>query len=485
MLSGYGFELFNLNLTIDDEVLGSIDHSSIYITTGRWGQYLLAKYLLPQPVIPFVPLFIALFFFLCSVLLLLDNWNLKNNYERIMVGSTALAFPTMGFMLTFSAINFGIGISLFCIVLAYVIFMKYEKMNSYYGVFPAAFAISIYQGIAIVLPTLFLIHLLLDSVYKETQKINWHLIYRMITFSILSFSLYVLAAKISLFLINHELWYVDSYFSFKQIYLNFADVFSRTIQVMSDTYSGSYSIFGSSLSALPFLIILSITGFSVSLAKMNTSISVKLFIFFLYILLISLPFIPGLFAKGTISIRFLIGVPFTIAGILALGFSYRSKFFRLAFLSTTAITLFQSVVSLNTLFSSSALALEADRNLAGRLLSSIHSTLYEYNDTPPVFFEVVGHISRPSTRLNPKIETFGASFYEWDGGSSGRILFFLKTIEQLNLNQLPDSRKKEFFDKAKLMPDWPKHGSIVVIGDTLVIKLGQYTEQQLIVIHSN
>ena len=62
-ICAYGFELFNFNLTIDEEIHATrIAPALAWITQGRWGTYVLNKFLLPYTVIPFVPLFTALLF---------------------------------------------------------------------------------------------------------------------------------------------------------------------------------------------------------------------------------------------------------------------------------------------------------------------------------------------------------------------------------------------------------------------------------------
>ena len=48
-LTVYGYELFNINLTIDEELLGlRTEISPGFITSGRWGGFVLTKLLLPR-----------------------------------------------------------------------------------------------------------------------------------------------------------------------------------------------------------------------------------------------------------------------------------------------------------------------------------------------------------------------------------------------------------------------------------------------------
>jgi len=41
------------------------------------------------------------------------------------------------------------------------------------------------------------------------------------------------------------------------------------------------------------------------------------------------------------------------------------------------------------------------------------------------YLEIIGYYERPETSITPKIEAFGASFFEWDQGNVYRIVYFL------------------------------------------------------------
>ena len=71
-IAAYGFELFNLNLTIDEEIHAFASQDTMWIAQGRWGMFVLNRLLIPYPIIPFVPLFVALLSHVAAVLILLS-----------------------------------------------------------------------------------------------------------------------------------------------------------------------------------------------------------------------------------------------------------------------------------------------------------------------------------------------------------------------------------------------------------------------------
>jgi hypothetical protein len=95
-LCAYGFELFNFNLTIDEEIHATYSEPVFgWIEEGRWGMYLLNKFVIPYTVMPFVPLFIALVFHICAILLMLDAWQVTDIQDQIIVGAVRITFPIL------------------------------------------------------------------------------------------------------------------------------------------------------------------------------------------------------------------------------------------------------------------------------------------------------------------------------------------------------------------------------------------------------
>jgi len=158
VIAAYGFELFNLNLTIDEEVHAFSSQEYAWIAQGRWGMFLLNKFLLPQPVIPFVPLFVALLFHVLAIFLLLNSWDVDSQLEMLMIGAIGVAYPGMAYMYTFSTINFGIGIGLFFVALSLFMYIRSEGFYKLSAALPGAISISIYQGFTVALAAIFLVY---------------------------------------------------------------------------------------------------------------------------------------------------------------------------------------------------------------------------------------------------------------------------------------------------------------------------------------
>ena len=114
VVMAYGFELFNFNLTIDEEIHSTYSGPLLaWIQQGRWGIYVLNALVMPKTIIPFVPLFVTLVFQMGAILLLLNAWGVKSKSEQFIASALYMTFPIMAYVYTFSTFNYAIGIGLF------------------------------------------------------------------------------------------------------------------------------------------------------------------------------------------------------------------------------------------------------------------------------------------------------------------------------------------------------------------------------------
>jgi hypothetical protein len=59
-----------------------------------------------------------------------------------------------------------------------------------------------------------------------------------------------------------------------------------------------------------------------------------------------------------------------------------------------------------------------------------------------------------------------------------RLGFFLQTLGFPKLEPLPLERRVEMIETANAMPVWPAIGSVAIVGDTVLIKFGPYSDTQ-------
>jgi len=476
-IAAYGFELFNLNLTIDEEIHAFWSQANVWIAQGRWGMFLLNTLLIPYPIIPFVPLFVALVFHIAAVLILLRAWGVESKLQEAAVGCLAVSFPTMAYVYTFSTLNYGIGIGLFLAASSVFLFARRTGRRQFLAVIPGVFSISIYQGLSVALVCLYLIQFLRVELQSTSRTIDVRNLLKIVSVLVLSAVVYYFIQKLFLLISASRIVYIDQYFDVAFAREHFAAVLRRTFALARRVYLGSPAVYANRITALAPIVIASMIGVAAALRSSSLVPWNKLLVGLMVVVVLLLPFAMGPLMKGDLAIRFLVGVPFVFAGLAMLGMRAYSRNVHLLMSIVVGVCVFQFVISTNYLFSSSHLALQADRALGAVLLARIEE-VKDAAGGDPKYYEVIGYLERAPTNLIPKSGTFGASFFEWEEGDSYRIVGFLRTLGLQGLGPLPQERRIQFTAMANSMPSWPRAGSVAAVGDTMLIKFGNYSKTQ-------
>lgn len=479
VIAAYGFELFSLNITIDEEIFATYSEPIFaWLIQGRWGMYVLNRFLFPYTVLPFVPLFVALVFHMAAMLLLLEVWEVKSTPAQLVVGAIGLTFPTLAYMYTFSTLNFGIGIGFFSAALSLYFYARAPGIYKYLAVLPIAFSVAIYQGFIPVLVSIFLAYLL--AKWIRTGQVELKSILPIALIHLLGFALYFLLQRLVTIIGDvRASTYIAGLFSSRFLLENFGVVAGRIGSLLAGVYFGDKSIHSIEIPALGLLMVIAAIGLLVNLLRSRLLPLNKILIALLAFVLLIVPFVGGFFMYGIMSMRFLIALPVTVAGFLMLGIGDNPRIIRFLMVLLAGFCIFKFTVAANHLFAASQLALEADRATASRLILRFEDALSESESMEKLkYMEVVGYLDRPPTELIPKAETFGASFFQIDQGSSMRLGYFLQTLGFPELEPLPLERRVQMIETANAMPVWPEKGSVAIVGDTLLIKFGPYSDIQ-------
>ncbi len=479
-LATYGFELFNLNITIDEEFTSLGRSTSMWeISIGRWGKYLLADILFPLSTIPFVPLFVTLLFHLGAILIIFDIFCICDKQEKFIIGGIGMSYPGMVFINTFSTANYLVGIGLFCVILSLYIYSKNMGAKKYLALIPMCFAISIYQPLITVLISIYLLFIINSWNKVDFKRITE--IRNIIIMILLAIIFYLLISKLFLFLYGMtSSGYVEQFFDINYLGDNIYWVLKNITRLLINVYSGDETIYGIEIpTIIIFLFVLGISIFC-RITRSKIKFLDKLVLFFLICIFLFTPFIWGILTRGIIPLRsLLMGIPFILIGWSILGLENQSNIGKSIILLISILCIFQFISSSNHLFASSHLALQEDRVLGIRLIDRIEEAKDAANSEDIRYFEMVGYIERPSTPLISRIETIGASFFGWDQGNSQRVLAFLKILGFYGLEPLPIERRSDFVDITGTMTIWPDSGSVKVFNDTVVVKFSDYSPYQI------
>jgi len=476
IICAYGFELFNFNLSIDEEIPIYRAPSLYFVSMGEWGSYFVNRFILPDAIIPFVPLFLALVFQGISAFLLLSSWDSVSKIEKILFGGVMLIFPTNAYMYCFSMSSYQLGFGYLCTALSIFIFSKAPKFYKYLSILPAAFAIGIYLGFVPCLVSVFLMYIVF--LWIKAKCINWRMLFEMSAVLILSVVVDYVIQRIVFFWLKAPVnGYIESYFSLGTIIPQFSTILKNLYAFLYSIYSGNPSVYADKIKVLPYIIILSILGSWYKILRSGLSILSKIILLVSIPVILFIPFSPGILLSGYIPLRSLLALPLVIAGVIVIALKDNRKVIQYVIVLFVIAGIFEFIVSNNHLFLSGNLALEADRLLASRIVDRIDQAR-ETVQGPVAYFEVVGYLDPDYSGIIHNSEEFGASFFEWDEGSAYRIINFLQTIGFSGYNVADLDTRAEIVAFAESMPDWPASGSVGIYKDTVILKLSPYSDDQ-------
>jgi hypothetical protein len=130
-----------------------------------------------------------------------------------------------------------------------------------------------------------------------------------------------------------------------------------------------------------------------------------------------------------------------------------------------------------TLFYADTVALDRDRIMAARLAERV-TALPGFTRDHPRALIVYGQWRYESAGPALRVEWFGTSFFEQDEGNPWRVAQFLRLSGIDGLRPAYVSCAREEIADLDRLPSWPAPGSVALVRDKVVIKLGPLSDRQ-------
>jgi hypothetical protein len=184
--------------------------------------------------------------------------------------------------------------------------------------------------------------------------------------------------------------------------------------------------------------------------------------------------LPVFLSVGVAPARSLVALPF-MSGVLAACVPIRARLLQQTVTAYLVVLILIGVWVSTTLFYSDHVARERDRLLAAPLITQL-----EVLRTPgePLPFTLVGKLEQGPREPVRRVEVFGASFFEWEGGNVYRVYFYLRILGAHYLRPVDIAQVPDVALRAEQMPSWPAEGSVAMVDGVAVVKLSALTYQQ-------
>lgn len=470
----YGYELFNFSLSIDEELhtFASVSYRSLsWLQQGRWGMALLSWSFEPISALPVVSTALFGAGLLFTIAQLAAYCRLQE-LSAYLFGVVLIASPIWPHIVEFNSLSYGIGIGLALCAIGVRLLGEERLVLVAFGLAALVFAGGIYQTLLLAAMVMALGRELVlvegtkktgDAFARTARKLAL-----IIGAGVLAFCIQYIARRFA----NATITYIDLYWRVSDYLANplaAAKASAKSaVQLLSGT-SGVYLGHGVFLVGLPFAVF----GYSLLRSQASTSTWRLARILFLGLaLLISV--LPVFVSVGTVPMRGIVAFPFVIALLVAC-FPVEGGIERwLARIYMVVVTVLAATIS-SQLFYSDHLARERDRLLAASLLERLQQLRPADR---PLRVTLFGELQAPSREPVKRLEIFGTSFFEHEGGNIYRVGAYLKILgayylEPVDLTQIPD-----IATKASALPSWPTAGSVALIDGIAVIKLGPISYAQ-------
>ena len=468
VLLAYGYEIFGFHLTIDEELhadyIGAIAGWS---NQGRWGMSILSSFI-PSSVVPVVSPIIGIGLSTFAWWFLLTNVFKIGRAEAVLAVALAVTLPVLTFTLTFTTLAYGIGVGNICLAIFAFHLKKGKLKGLIISSLAGAFSISIYQPFLFAILTIYLF-----EVYRS-EPISLAGTWKTFVLSFLGvLSIYLLIDWLIRLALNTNLEYVGSFVDIRGLINAPIDRFISASMNVIDVYGLPAKKFGLHS---PWLQIAMLLSLLVCFRGAMTSSWKTSFIRFGAILgIILIPVFADAVASGGAPLRS--GIYYPILTCLLVGFSISSSspVLKIAVIFSIGAAILGNSVINNRLFSASDFAYQLDKNLAHEIFLEVNKLpSYSLANIQPMKVVLVGNKAWPENRLMPKSETFGASFFEWDGGNRYRVSAFLR-LSGLNVVAATPEESAKFTQTAATMPVWPNPGWVVLDRGMLILKFGNYS----------
>ena len=473
----YFFKLSAFTIAIDDEMAAVRDSADVWLLQGRWGVYVLERFIVTQQVVPFFPFFVFGCCLTMSYRILLSAFGVtRATISHYLAFVLYAGFPIWMYAIAFFSNTIAFGLGQLTVVWAFAIACPLIESARYRvrAIAPAccvlAVSISFYQSFALEFCAL-------GAAYLVTQLLaaddGWRLFVRrmamLVVIAFLSMLLYEIVNLLTLTVMHMQERYVANFLNLGALRYQPLTVIAKVFGNIAATYGGGASVFGAQLYSFTIVVACGLLSLSLRLDTHAKALKVFIALF----AMICAPFALHGLSGGNLPARTLVAVPVVMwfLGMLALS-SDRRWLARLSLVALLAASL-QIVYALNLMQTANEFARKHDELLAGAVYARIAEVLPVATGAQPFLVDFYGGQNFDSVFPRSEHATQGYSFFEWDGGNIFRIAAYMRLLGYPQL-RIPDLATRRANDaEFQRMPVWPAPGSVRWANGMALVRLGE------------
>ncbi len=485
----YATELFEFSLHIDSE-----NHAyypgpqGAWVSQGRWGMYLVNALLLPDPVMPFMPMLIALLGSSIGAVYFLHALSDRRGVPDYLAAPVVVICPLVYFAFYFTTLGYGAGIA-FLLAGAGIYALTRWNMKGYLtAVLCFCFGIGIYQAVLPLLATMFCLQLVAATLEDSsfTAGVFMRRCAMFLAVLVAGYGLYALVNRLTLdymdvqFDSGYILGFVAA-FQWGPEYL--LSAFQKTLLAAANYYTGGKSAYIDELPALNALFFLTLAATLIRVVSTEKSFGLKVLALLALLAAVVAPMLMHMLNNGHMPPRTVFGVSHVMAALIFFACGVRNRPVQLLVFVLAVSCMFRFAVINNRYAFANSMVWQADRELSLAILQRVHAVLHKLPPKPDPYvqypMEIVGWHEYQPSQIFINREVIGASFYTWGAGDVNRIERLFRTMGEFEYRAATEAERLTLVEHAMTMPSWPQADSVDVINGIIVIKLREYNPNQI------
>lgn len=463
----YGYEITNFSLSIDEEWALLDGVSANYIRQGRWGIALLKHTLFPEGLIPFFSAAVSVVFLSCAAVLLQHIFRLKG-FSRYLFCLLFIAFPQFAYQMEFLMQADCVAFGMLASVFSYMLFQRFVAKKKIHYFLSAlciyAFSVSCYQSIIFFPCVIYCLDCLRAELAGTPMlRKTW---WKAGAYMLLSGLLY--SASSSILLAASGL--PSSQYTWQLLKWR-TEPLERCLLKILTHYPAHFAgihYYGEQIFVTVLIPIASIVILAFRQLQGASRLVALLLLFaaclgtFSQLILLGWGQPPRVFlAQGLL-----------FAGLWAMLPAQGAKA-RMLLGALTVYCILFAAGHVSQLFFMDSLRWESDKLLAHRLVNRVQDVAEAAPGVQTKIF-IAGSYAEEMPKVANRTDVFGRSFFEWDGGSMGRMLGFMAAngiarFAPVSAAKLSSQQRRALRE----MPVWPNPRSVRLCEGVVLVKLSE------------
>ena len=481
----FGYDLASFSLKTDAELHAVFAGAKLgWIEQGRWAMYYLNAGLMPDSVMPFMPTLIGILGLACGVLFFVRSLSDQSTVADYLAAPLVIACPILAFGFYFTTLNYGLGVAIAAIGAGHYALTRWRWSGAALASGLFAFAIGIYQAALLLIPVLFGFYLVAQAI--SVPHLDGKLLFRRFcvfcAVALAACGIYESMKLVTLhaYDVPYAQEYMGGYVNWRADPAYWSATLRKTLDAARAYYTGSedYYLYKLRIVAVLFWTVLVLTV--LRLLVTQQSASVKIIGVLALAGSLCAPLVMHLVNGGQMPPRAMLGVPFVLGGLVFCTTVHGNRTVNLALGMLVLACFFNFAVANNRYALANELTWKADQDLSLLILQRVQSQWHKLPDRGPHPVMLAGVLEAHESPLYVRRDLIGSSFYNLNGGNVGRVVGLWRSMRHFEFREASSQEAIGIASRTIDMPIWPSDGSVDVVDGVIVVKIGEFTAQQII-----